>query len=91
MAESTDERVVAATFNEDEMSVRLMDGRTITVPLAWYPRLLNATTEQRKNWLIAGGGYGLPWSASLLTAIQSCKVGQYTGIQLTFAVFGTNR
>jgi hypothetical protein len=58
MAESTDERVVAATFNEDEVSVRLMDGRTITVPLAWYPRLLNATPEQRKNWRIAGGGYG---------------------------------
>ncbi len=44
------------------MSVRLMDGRTITVPLAWYPRLLNATAEERNNWQIAGGGYGLHWA-----------------------------
>jgi hypothetical protein len=49
------------TFNDDEMSVRLMDGRTITVPLAWYPRLLNATPEQRNKWQIAGGGFGLHW------------------------------
>ncbi len=38
-----------------------MDGRTITVPLAWYPRLLNATSEQRSKWQIAGGGYGIHW------------------------------
>jgi hypothetical protein len=61
LARTADERVVQVTFTDDEMSVRLMDGRTITVPLAWYPRLLNATPEQRKNWQIAGGGYGLHW------------------------------
>jgi len=61
MMRAADERVVQASFTEDEMSVRLTDGRTITVPLAWYPRLLNATPEQRKNWQIAGGGYGLHW------------------------------
>ncbi len=38
-----------------------MDGRTIIVPLAWYPRLLNATSEQRSKWQIAGGGYGIHW------------------------------
>ena len=42
---------------------RLRDGRTITVPLAWYPRLLKATPAQRKNWRIAGGGYGIHWPA----------------------------
>ena len=57
----TDERAVQVTFTDDEMSVCLMDGRTITVPLAWYPRLLNATSVQRENWQIAGGGYGLHW------------------------------
>jgi len=36
-----------------------MDGRTITVPLAWYPRLLNATQEQRDHWELSGGGYGI--------------------------------
>ena len=39
----------------------LRDGRTITVPLAWYPRLFNATAAQRKNWRVAGGGYGIHW------------------------------
>jgi hypothetical protein len=39
----------------------MKDGRTITVPLTWYPRLLDATPEQRMNWKIAGGGYGIHW------------------------------
>jgi Protein of unknown function (DUF2442) len=43
------------------LSVRLKDGRTISVPLAWYPRLFHATAEQRRNWEIAGGGYGIHW------------------------------
>ena len=37
------------------------DGRTIAVPLAWYPRLLHATSEQRANWRIAGAGYEIHW------------------------------
>lgn len=48
-------------LTEDTLSVDLMDGRTITVPLAWYPRLLHATPEQRNNWEISGGGYGIHW------------------------------
>ena len=46
---------------DDRVSVDLVDGRTITVPLAWYPRFLHATPEQRGNWLIAGAGYGIHW------------------------------
>jgi hypothetical protein len=46
---------------DDAISVDLFDGRTITVPLAWYPRLLHATSEQRANWRIAGAGYGIHW------------------------------
>jgi hypothetical protein len=38
-----------------------MDGRTISVPLAWYPRLLHATSEQRTHWEKAGAGYGIHW------------------------------
>ena len=49
------------TFTKDALSVALRDGRTITVPLAWYPRLLNASAAQRKNWRVAGGGYGIHW------------------------------
>jgi hypothetical protein len=58
---ATDERVVHVTISEDELSVRLMDGRTISVPLAWYPRLLHASETQRNHWQIVGGGYGIHW------------------------------
>ena len=55
------ESVKDVHLTEDTLSVDLMDGRTITVPLAWYPRLLHATPEQRNNWEICGGGYGIHW------------------------------
>jgi hypothetical protein len=58
---AADERVVTVETSEDSLVVRLMDGRTISVPLVWYPRLLNATEEQRNNWVISGGGYGIHW------------------------------
>ena len=61
LAIAADERVVDVSFNEDALSVRLKDGRTISVPLACYHRLFRATTEQRRNWKIAGGGYGIHW------------------------------
>ncbi len=48
-------------FTEDTLSVDMVDGRTITVPLAWYPRLLHATPEQRQNWQISSGGFGIHW------------------------------
>ena len=56
-----DERVAGVEITDDTLSVSLRDGRTISVPLAWYPRLLNATVAQRQNWQPAGGGYGLHW------------------------------
>jgi Protein of unknown function (DUF2442) len=55
------ERVVDVRFSDDAMSVDLMDGRTITVPLAWYSRLLHASVEGRHNWQLAGGGFGIHW------------------------------
>lgn len=61
LAPQADERVTDVEFTEEELSVALMDGRTISVPLAWYPRLLNATLAQRNNWMISGGGYGIHW------------------------------
>jgi Protein of unknown function (DUF2442)/Domain of unknown function (DUF4160) len=48
-------------FAEDVLIVDLLDGRTISVPLVWYPRLLSATPEQRTNWRLAGGGFGIHW------------------------------
>lgn len=61
LALTADERVSDVKFTEDTLSVDLRDGRTITVPLAWYPRLLDASAAERKNWCIAGGGYGIHW------------------------------
>jgi hypothetical protein len=55
------ERIRDVRFSEDALSVDLVDGRTITVPLVWYPRLLHATAAQRANWRIAGAGYGIHW------------------------------
>jgi len=55
------ERVKDVRSTEDTLSVDLVDGRTIIVPLAWYPRLLYATLEQRENWRVSGGGYGIHW------------------------------
>ena len=55
------ERVKDVRFTEDAMAVDLLDGRTIIVPLAWFPKLLDATSSERRNWKIAGAGYGLHW------------------------------
>ena len=59
LAVAADERVRKVRITKTTLSVDLMDGRTITVPLAWYPRLLHASTKQRANWKIAGAGYGI--------------------------------
>ena len=61
LAIKTDERVKNVSFTEDTISVDLIDGRTIVVPLVWYPRLLNGTAEQLAKWEICGGGYGIHW------------------------------
>lgn len=49
------------TVTKDTLSVDLSDGRTISVPLAWFPRLLHATQEERKNWRVIGKGHGIHW------------------------------
>ncbi len=61
LAISADERVRDVSFSGDAMRVDLMDGRTITVPLAWYPRLADASPEQLARWEVAGAGYGIHW------------------------------
>ena len=60
-AKVTDERVLDVRFDDASLIVDLMDGRSISVPLAWYPKLLNATPEQRAKWEKAGAGYGIHW------------------------------
>lgn len=56
-----DERVKDVGFTQDSLVVRLMDGRTISVPLAWYPRLAAASPTARGKWEIAGAGCGIHW------------------------------
>ncbi|MGH9815082.1 MAG: DUF2442 domain-containing protein [Candidatus Acidiferrales bacterium] len=61
LALAADERVAGVSFTEDSLVVSLKDGRVISVPLAWYPRLLKATQAQRNNWRLIGPGYGIHW------------------------------
>lgn len=49
------------SVTEDSLSVDLSDGRTVSVPLAWFPRLLHATREERENWRLIGKGQGIHW------------------------------
>jgi hypothetical protein len=55
------ERITDVHLDTHTLSVSLADGRTISAPLAWFPRLLHATEEQRSNWQISGGGFGIHW------------------------------
>jgi hypothetical protein len=60
-AGSAGERVRDVRFADDELTVTLSDGRRVSVPLAWYPRLLTARPEERANWRLSGGGFGIHW------------------------------
>lgn len=51
----------AVRFETDRMLVTLADGREISVPVAWYPRLAQATLAQRNNWQLIGDGEGIHW------------------------------
>jgi hypothetical protein len=56
-----DERVKDVRFGVDTLSVDLADGRTITAPLAWFPRLLRASPAERAHWTLSAGGHGIHW------------------------------
>ena len=49
------------TVTDDSLSVDLSDGRTISAPIAWYPRLSHAEPSERENWKLIGGGHGIHW------------------------------
>jgi hypothetical protein len=51
----------AVTVSEDALIVDLADGRTITVPIAWFPRLAHATEAERSHWRLIGSGEGICW------------------------------
>lgn len=54
-------RAEAVTVTDDTLSVDLSDGRTISAPLAWFPRLVHATRKERNNWELIGKGHGIHW------------------------------
>ncbi len=54
-------KIIDVRSDSDTLTIDLSDARTISVPLAWYPRLLNGSIEERKNWRIIGNGIGINW------------------------------
>ena len=63
LAESVEVLAVDASCTGDTLTVTLSDGRVVSAPLAWFPRLLEATPRQRADWELIGGGIGLHWEA----------------------------
>ena len=60
-SEVVDPRAVDVEVTDDELSVQLEDGRRLAVPLAWYPRLLHGTKQERGRWRLIGRGVGIHW------------------------------
>src|SRR6266536_5803972 len=77
LREARAHRVMVA---EDSLSVDLTDGCTITVPLAWYPRLLSGTSRERRNWRLIGDGEGIHWpDLDEDISVQSLLTGRRSG------------
>lgn len=55
------EKIKTVRIDEDSLTVDLADGRTVSTPLAWYPRLLHATPAQRNNFVVSAAGFGIHW------------------------------
>lgn len=53
---------VEVSVSDEALTIELADGRTLSVPLAWYPRLQHGTHEERSRWRLIGGGTGLHWA-----------------------------
>jgi hypothetical protein len=72
-----DAAAIDVKVTDDQLFVVLADGRELGAPLAWFPRLANASEAQRKNWRLIGRGQGIHWAdvdedisvASLLRAV----------------------
>ncbi|MFK0242818.1 DUF2442 domain-containing protein [Microbacterium sp. NPDC090281] len=62
MSTSVDDAVaVGVVTDERELHVRMKDGRTISVPLDWFPRLVDASPDERADWRLIGAGEGIHW------------------------------
>lgn len=63
LVESSEALAIGVSCSDDSLIVVLDDGRTVSVPLVWFPRLLAATPRERKDWESIGGGIGMHWEA----------------------------
>ena len=63
LVERAEALAVDVACTDDELTVVLSDGRTVTVPVAWFPRLAHASATQRADWELIGGGIGIHWEA----------------------------
>ncbi len=71
---------LAVEISSDTLSVDLHDGRTIAVPLAWYPRLWHAASEERNAWRFIGRGEGIHWdSLDEDISVESLLAGRHSG------------
>ena len=61
VAEATPPRALGVRVSDDSLTVDLSDGRTVSVPLSWYPRLLHGRASERDNWRLIGQGEGVHW------------------------------
>ena len=61
MAEVSEARANNIEVSEEALTLELVDGRTVTVPIAWYPRPFHGTPKQRNNWRLIGTGEGVHW------------------------------
>jgi|ERR1700687_344565 len=61
MIDPQEARALHVSVKDDELAVDLVDGRTVVVPLAWYPRLLHGTRQERNRWRLIGRGVGIHW------------------------------
>ena len=60
-AEIATPRILNISLNEDYLILELEDGRILSVPIAWYPRLVHGTESERQNFQISGAGFGIHW------------------------------
>lgn len=83
MIEQSAARIMSVAITDDTLSVDLVDGRTISVPLSWYPRLLDGTPEERQNWRLIGQGEGIHWeSLDEDISVENLILGQPSGESL---------
>ena len=64
LVEKAEALAVEVSCSSDALSVTLSDGRVVSVPLVWFPRLVDATPRQRGEWELIGGGIGIHWAAA---------------------------